>query len=266
MGQIPPYRGMARKTPSAYANGPILYPKLQRIHFRSTRPKLFRYGAIQMRKFLSLALVIITLAFYGCTPKSVPKPTDLPVKAAPTAFKFQASDQDVEIFLEKNKGFQSGYEKDTCYHITPNDIAENSSFRIFKYASSAASFLLYGDAVYPLGGYFGGYGLTSAALADMNRDKQYELYYTFSWGSGIHRSHIGYFDPATKQATTLGFVYMDEDMTLTTDDQGGLLVCHADVDAASMVDFTVTAGKKLGTIDYQNKTIRVNITDAAQKQ
>lgn len=58
---------------------------------------------------------------------------------------------------------------------------------------------MYNGEVYSIGECFGGFGLTSLALADLNKDDVYELYYTFSCGSGLHRSQVGYFEPISKE-------------------------------------------------------------------
>lgn len=83
-------------------------------------------------------------------------------------------------FTAKNTGFTSGYEADECYNVTPAFIADNSDYAVFKYSNSTESFILYDDEVYSIGTCVGGFGITSMALADLNKDGMYELYYTFS--------------------------------------------------------------------------------------
>ena len=46
-------------------------------------------------------------------------------------------------------------------------------------------FIYHRGEVIPFAIHFGGFGLTSASVHDG------DLFYTYSWGSGIHRSHIG---------------------------------------------------------------------------
>jgi beta-lactamase regulating signal transducer with metallopeptidase domain len=141
----------------------------------------------------------------------------------------------VDAFLAMQKDFKSGYDTDKCYNITPESIVENSDYRIFKYDKSSASFLLYEGEVYPLGEWFGGLGVTSMALADMDSDGESELYFTYSWGSGLHRSHVAYFSPSAKEIVALPYTHLNEDMTLV-DNRDGSLSLYAAV-ISNLVDF-----------------------------
>lgn len=63
------------------------------------------------------------------------------------------------------------------------------------------SFLFTGDlTLIPLGSADGGQGLTSLALSDLDRDQRSELYFTYSYGSGIHQSRLGVYAPAYDQS------------------------------------------------------------------
>ena len=72
---------------------------------------------------------------------------------------------------------------------------------------------MYNDKIYSLGSSFGGYGLTAFAVADLNKDGMREIYFTFSWGSGIYRSQIGYFDMATEEVKIFDYSNEDNDMS-----------------------------------------------------
>ena len=165
----------------------------------------------------------------------------------------------VEEFVSENKHFSTEYKDDECYNITPDFVAENSDFAIFKYVNSTESFLMYDGHVYSIGTCFGGYGVTSMALADVNMDNQYELYYTFSWGSGIHRSEIGYFDPANKEITIFDDFFQDSDLMLTVNESGELCVNRAVLDCDSYVDFSIKAGDLMGTIVFDQGKIICNV-------
>lgn len=153
----------------------------------------------------------------------------------PEAAAIAGTQDGVDAFLALQKEFKSGYDNDNCFNITPASITENSSYRIFKYGQSAASFLLFEGEVYPLGERIGGYGVTSMALADLDSDGESELYVTYSWGSGLHRSLIGYFNPTAKEMVTLPYVRMNEDMTLVDNDDGSLSLYAAAI--SNMTDF-----------------------------
>ena len=109
--------------------------------------------------------------------------------------------QDIpKLLLEYN----FGYEDDIPYEITSPELEENTDYRIFKFSQSSASFLYYEDTLYQLGDWFGGCGLTSFAFADGNNDGKNEMYFTFSYGSGIHSQCASYFDPVQKGIFSLG--------------------------------------------------------------
>ncbi len=133
----------------------------------------------------------------------------------------------VNGFLALQGNFQSGYDLDACYNITPDSFGENFGYSIFKYDLSCASFLLYENKVYPLGEWFGGFGVTSMALADLNLDGSQELYFTYSFGSGLHRSHIAYFDPVMKQVVPIEYTHLNKDMIVAKSETGRLSLYNA---------------------------------------
>ena len=169
----------------------------------------------------------------------------------------------------KNKDYTSHYDADICYNITPDFITNNSEFSIFKYEKSNASFLMYDDELYLLDDHMGGYGITSMALADLNKDAQYELYFTFSWGSGIHRSQIGYFNSSTKKVTIFDDSIFFSDTMLTMDTDGNLYVNSVTSDfyeQDSDVDFSVTAEDRIGSIVLKHNKITAEIDPEILKQ
>lgn len=98
------------------------------------------------------------------------------------------------------------------------------------------------------------------ALADINMDGQYELYYTFSWGSGIHHSQIGYFDPVRKEETIFDYSCCDFEMMLTVNSSGNLCVNSAALDDMdSFVDFVIKAEDLIGMIVFEDKGITFNM-------
>ncbi|MDW7655734.1 MAG: M56 family metallopeptidase [Bacillota bacterium] len=110
------------------------------------------------------------------------------------------------------------YPDDTCYNVTPDYIYAETGCRIFKYSESCESFLLADGQIYPLGTGFGGFGLTDLQLCDFDRNGQADLLYTYSWGSGIHRSEIGLFNLTTKEEARLVDLTTMEDSNLEFSD------------------------------------------------
>lgn len=175
------------------------------------------------------------------------------VKASVSELTIESSSNNVNSFLAKNTSYSSQYEDDICNNITPDYIDNNSDYSIFKFKNSAASFLMYKGEIYELGTSFGGYGVVSMALADFNNDDAYELYFTFSWGSGIHHSQIGYFDPSTNKVTIFNYTNLNYDLILTTNEKGELCVNETVFESDSFVDYTITAGKSLGRIIWDDE-------------
>jgi hypothetical protein len=145
----------------------------------------------------------------------------------PLAVSIYGTQDGVNDFLALQGDFHSGYDKDTCYNITPDSFGQNPGYSIFKYDLSCASFLLYENDVYPLGEWFGGIGVTSMALDDLNDDGNQELYFTYSFGSGLHRSHIAYFDPVLKQALPIKYTHLNKDLIVAINETGGLKLYDA---------------------------------------
>ncbi len=206
------------------------------------------------KKIISLLLPMIFI-FTACSDTADLGDEPLVIIAAETEITITPSMTQVSDFVSMNKNFTPVYPDDMCYNITPSFIADNSDFAIFKYNGCSESFLLYDNEIYSIGRCLGGFGVTSMALADLNRDQQYELYYTFSWGSGIHRSQIGYFDPADKEITVLDDFFLFSDIMLTVNKSGDLCVNGTFFDSYSNVNFTLEAQSILGTIAHERGKI-----------
>ena len=111
-----------------------------------------------------------------------------------------------------------------------------------------------GDVIYPIQWWFGGCGLTSLAIADMNNDGQIELYYIASWGSGIHRSQVGYFDFATKKMVAFVFENYDNDMMFSIEDDK-LILYNATISSTSFVDIKTEKTNAVGEIAFEKEQI-----------
>ena len=90
--------------------------------------------------------------------------------------------------------------------VTPPEVLAETGCRIFKDPEEADAFLLDGQRLCELGSGFGGYGLTSAVPWDYDENGTVDLLYTYSWGSGMHRSHLSLFD-RTKREEQMLYVY-----------------------------------------------------------
>lgn len=207
--------------------------------------------------FLSFCTLLILSA---CSGNSAPEKAALDTLAMESEMTITSSNTQVSDFVAKNIDFKSDYETDECYNITPAFIADNSEYEIFKYSNSTQSFVMYDGEVYSIGRCFGGYGITSMALADLNKDGEYELYYTFSFGSGMHRSQVGYFDPISKEEYIFEYSLPNSDMMLTVNKSGDLCVNSASLVLNDFVNFTIEAQDFMGTVNFKEGRIELNIT------
>lgn len=78
--------------------------------------------------------------------------------------------------------------------VTPEAVLTETGCRLFKNLDSCESFLADGERCGELGFAFGGYGLCSAVPWDYDENGTVDLLYTYSWGSGMHRSILALFD------------------------------------------------------------------------
>lgn len=89
-----------------------------------------------MKKIFTIILIsILILVILGCIKNTQPNNEHLSVIAPTSEMKLMPSNNLVENFLSKNGVFNSGYEADDCFNITPDFIANNSTFTIFKHNS-----------------------------------------------------------------------------------------------------------------------------------
>lgn len=208
---------------------------------------------------LCLVFFMILLGLSACSRTAPQEHEALNPIGPESELSILSSQAQIPEFFSENKEPETTYDGDECYNITPGFIAGNSDFQVFKYNKSSYSYIMYEDEIYSIGTCLGGYGITSMALADLNRDGQYELYYTFSWGSGIPRSQIGYFDPAVKEVRIFDESFYFLEIMLTVTESDGLCVNTASLNMDSFVDFSITSQDLIGTIALENDEISLRV-------
>jgi len=108
--------------------------------------------------------------------------------------------------------------------ITPDEVFKRLNCQVFQVTdgvAQCASYLIRRGKVYPLGQSFGGSGVMSMCVADLDKDSKPELIYSFSFGSGIHRSHVALciLQPDGIEEAQVPFAYRDGDIFVKkTDD------------------------------------------------
>jgi RNA polymerase sigma factor (sigma-70 family) len=99
------------------------------------------------------------------------------------------------------------------------------AFKVNKGVRSHECYVIKAGTVYHIGQAFGGFGVRSLGVADLDKSGRPTLVYVFSWGSGVHRAHVGMFDVGAKEpkeyvAPEVYFSATTEDPELTfKDDQ-----------------------------------------------
>jgi hypothetical protein len=105
--------------------------------------------------------------------------------------------------------------------VTPPEVWRRLGGQIFKQADFTGtvdevdSYFIRNRSATSLGIGFGGSGLISACVSDLDGDGRPELLFTYSWGSGLHRSHLAMlrFDGLNPEKTEADFVYRNYDMS-----------------------------------------------------
>ncbi len=91
--------------------------------------------------------------------------------------------------------------------LTTDEIWNRMGLQVFQVSQGIFqydTFLIWQTVVLPMGTGFGGVGVTSMAVADLDHDGQPELLFTYSFGSGIHQSRLGMYAPAIPGSALLG--------------------------------------------------------------
>jgi|GEM_PF-981595 len=109
--------------------------------------------------------------------------------------------------------------------ITPDEAWERLGAQVFKVKGGVKmyeSFVIYAGQVYPIGIAFGGMGVSDMAVIDLDANGQPELFYTYSFGSGVHQSSAGIFfvENGTAQAVeAAGYRFLGDLAIEKQDDQ-----------------------------------------------
>ncbi|PWM46146.1 MAG: hypothetical protein DBX47_02845 [Clostridiales bacterium] len=208
-----------------------------------------------MKKTLGFLMLIVVVGSFTSCGSTNNKTKEIII------FEMQPTKDGVADFLFKLDDQPESYDNDECYRVTPQRITNKYGFAIYKFDQSCISYLEYDDKIYPLGNGFGGFGVVSFAISDMNNDKYPELYFTYSWGSGIHRSMVGYFDSAIKEVVLFDYSNMNNDMVFVAD-KNRLFTYNATTDIKSFVNIGVKAEDKVGEISFSSNKIELDLVDA----
>lgn len=132
------------------------------------------------------------------------------IAGQPYASAIIASQTDLTAFYAAMGEGLSQEQRNECVEITPKAVSDTTDWRLFT-LQRQYSFLLADGEVYILCNDWGGWGVTSAVPWDYDGNGVTDLLYTYSWGSGLHRSHVSVFDMTTRQEIRLTAIYAEHD-------------------------------------------------------
>jgi hypothetical protein len=85
----------------------------------------------------------------------------------------------------------------TLKELTTDEVWKRLGVQVFQVTGTIQAhetFVIRQKKAHQIGYGFGGHGVTSLCVAALNKDKRPELVYAYSFGSGVHRSHVAVFD------------------------------------------------------------------------
>lgn len=223
---------------------------------------------IKKSKRIVTVLVITVLMLTGCQQDKQQAEWENALPIETVTFQMTPSSNGVDDFLKSFDNDKEEQNNGSFYNIVPEDIANNYGINIYKNDSTCYTELAYDDKTYTLGNYFGGDGASSFAIADLNNDGKFELYFTGSYGSGFPHSQIGYFDTANKEIVIFDSACLSSDdntvsivnyfwgeLVLEADSDDALCVYSADyptINRKSSVDIEMSAGEKIASVVVEN--------------
>lgn len=138
----------------------------------------------------------------------------------------------VEMSDEDKQTFYSVYE------ITNKDIKKETGCQIFKVNNTCEAYIIYKSKLFHIGTGFGGYGILSIKTCDFDGNGHKDLIFTYSFGSGLHRSQIGIFNLFDEKEYTLDFQQMNKDIVLEKISYKKFNIYIADVALMKSLDYT----------------------------
>lgn len=208
-----------------------------------------------MKKVLCVILCVLLLSFASGCNKTKGTYTILPMEEADGTVDKEIIDR----FLTDNSSNYKEIQKNVpdvlsqLMDITPEALQDKCSIYKFRkeFGTGLAgrTYLVCDNKVFPIGNALGGYGITEFAyINDSNQDM---LYFIYSWGSGIHRSHIGAFNFNTKEITDYGGLikgFQGNDIAFClSKDNKTLGICEAEIKWTNYDtgEVEITKGKRI---------------------
>ena len=207
------------------------------------------------KKFLLIiAIVVIIIVLIGLLSFVLEKSEDSKnlsksgfrnIFAISATSSIKGTSEGVEDFLKLAENQKIEFESENlenCFNITPDHILQNSNYKIFKFKDTAETYIIFEDVIYKIGNNKRERGTTSFALADINKDDELELFYTYIWKvSDRINSNISYFEPKEKKEYGINKNYSGVNVVLVKS-KNELSVYEATLSRdESYVDFNLNA-------------------------
>lgn len=147
----------------------------------------------------------------------------------------------------------------TIYDITPKNVKGEIGCQVFKVNYTCESYVIYKSKIFHIGFGFGGFGIVSLTTCDFDGNGQKDLIYTYSWGSGLHRSLIGIFDFSKEKEQQLDFSQLNKDIMIDKISNNNFKIYIAGISSANsdFTHFKLSKKEFVGDIKTINKKIKV---------
>lgn len=214
-----------------------------------------------MKKIIILLVTFsLLVTLFGCVSKKIEQFSEQQ-KQDIQEFRSVFSD-----FAKKHNIIVSSKEMDSFDDITPEYVFNETGCQIFKNGSTCEAYLLCEGALYGLGIGFGGLGIVDIETCDFDDNDLKDLLYTYSWGSGIHRSCLGYFDLSKKSegeidislAKSLGFIEEELILEKVFDNKFMVYTANVIIDGGDFTKLSLEKDRLLGEIKaVENKPVLI---------
>ena len=169
----------------------------------SDMDSIVNIGGVRLKKYImALIGLMLLVTVVGCAKENADETIVLErhsLEEFQSMFTGFAEKENINVSLEELNAFRD---------ITPENVFNETGGQIFKNGTTCESYLVYDGKIYTLGIGFGGLGLVDVTTSDFDGNGQKELIYTYSWGSGIHRSCFGCFDLSKKAEIEVDISYI----------------------------------------------------------
>jgi hypothetical protein len=202
------------------------------------------------KAILLLSIVTLIILISGCDKKDIQQAAKWKRKEF---IEFRAIFSD---YSKKHNLRLSDEEMDSFLDITPPSVFEETGCQIFKNGKTCESYLLYEVSLYTLGIGFGGLGIVDIETCKFKENEKKGLLYTYSWGSGLHRSGLGYFNLSEKRESDvdissdkpLGFIQEDLVLKKISDTRFEVYTANITIDGGNFAKLTYKADRMFGEI------------------